>query len=232
MGIGILFAVQLGNSFIHVQEAIPLLVGFVLLNIIEAEYFKQKEAIREYWSPKKWPQFLVAIIAGAFIAYLPMLLRVAAGEQPFSATHFFFDASPWPVLITLLIVSWEEFWFRGIIINQVEKGLGVTVTAIAIGILFMAIHAMNPKMDLLTEGPNLFAAGILLTVSYFYFRSIWVPIGLHFGNNFFGSHMVTPMPANSILGDNGYVSALVMIAMAIFLIVKMPKTSQQENPSA
>lgn len=64
------------------------------------------------------------------------------------------------------------------------KGVTLIGAAIVFGLIFALLHIMNPKIDLLQDGLQLFVAGYALSICYFAFESIWAPIGMHFANNF------------------------------------------------
>jgi membrane protease YdiL (CAAX protease family) len=82
----------------------------------------------------------------------------------------------------------------------------------------MLVHLLNPKIDLLKTGPTLFFAGALLTIVYFYFKTIWLPIGLHLGNNY--AIIDTTIEKDWLIGNEGYVGAFIL-AVLFLLFVKL-----------
>lgn len=82
----------------------------------------------------------------------------------------------------------------------------------------MLVHSINPNIDLLKTGPTLFFAGALLTIVYFYFKTIWLPIGLHFGNNFLS--IGSNLDKHWLFGTEGYLGALVLTIL-FMLFVKL-----------
>jgi len=58
--------------------------------------------------------------------------------------------------------------------------IGVAVSAIAFG----ALHGLNPNASLAASIAIILESGILLAAAYFATRTLWFPIGLHFGWNF------------------------------------------------
>jgi len=85
--------------------------------------------------------------------------------------------------LTVCAVLWEELWFRGPVLNLVAPGRPAVVFAACNGLLFAALHLLNPRFDPFVEGPELLAAGALLTLAYIASGSFYVPFALHLGNN-------------------------------------------------
>lgn len=84
------------------------------------------------------------------------------------------------------------------------------------GMLFMLIHLMNPEINLLRTGPTLFFAGAFLTIIYFYFKTIWLPIGLHFGNNYLT--LENKLENHWLLGNEGYIGAFILAALFLVFV--------------
>jgi membrane protease YdiL (CAAX protease family) len=91
----------------------------------------------------------------------------------------------WPVVMFTAFTSvGEELVFRGVVFRVAEDSLG-TVAAVAISAgLFGLLHAMNPGATMVSTAAIALEAGVLLALSYAWSRSLWLPIGLHFGWNF------------------------------------------------
>ncbi|MFI6742681.1 lysostaphin resistance A-like protein [Nonomuraea sp. NPDC050451] len=78
----------------------------------------------------------------------------------------------------------EELLFRGILFRIVEERTG-TWTALALtGLLFGLSHLFNPHASLWGAIAIAVEAGGMLAAAYAATRTLWVPIGLHFGWNF------------------------------------------------
>jgi CAAX protease family protein len=88
------------------------------------------------------------------------------------------------VIFALGTAIWEEVTFRGLLFRVTEQAfrtwVGVAVSAIAFG----ALHGLNPNASLATSIAIILESGILLAAAYFATRTLWLPIGLHFGWNF------------------------------------------------
>ncbi|WP_296701732.1 type II CAAX endopeptidase family protein [Algoriphagus sp.] len=83
-----------------------------------------------------------------------------------------------------IVAWWEEIAFRGIILQNISKGLGLRWGIILSTILFGLIHAANPDATILS---TLLIMIITIQLVYAYLKTgqLWMPIGLHLGWNFF-----------------------------------------------
>jgi uncharacterized protein len=86
--------------------------------------------------------------------------------------------------LALLSGVCEEIIFRGVVFRLFEEGFGTTVAVLFSGALFGLIHAGNHGATLASSAAIALEAGILLAAAYAWTRSLWLPIGLHFGWNF------------------------------------------------
>lgn len=78
----------------------------------------------------------------------------------------------------------EELVFRGVVFRLLEDSFGTTVALIASAGLFGVAHAGNPGASWISTVAIMLEAGALLGLAYAWSRSLWLPIGLHFGWNF------------------------------------------------
>lgn len=100
----------------------------------------------------------------------------------------FSSASFWTALAILfqfiIVAWWEELAFRGIILQNIAKGLNIKWGVIISTLGFGLIHAGNPNATVLS---TILIMIITLKLVYAYLKSgqLWLPIGLHLGWNFF-----------------------------------------------
>ncbi|MEU1755585.1 CPBP family intramembrane glutamic endopeptidase [Micromonospora matsumotoense] len=78
----------------------------------------------------------------------------------------------------------EELLFRGLLFRLVEERLGTWFSLLLTGVLFGLIHLANPDASLWGATAVAVEAGFMLAACYAATRTLWVPIGLHFGWNF------------------------------------------------
>ncbi len=78
----------------------------------------------------------------------------------------------------------EEIVFRGVVYRLFEEGFGTGVAVLLSGALFGLLHAGNNGATLESSIAIALEAGVLLASAYALTRSLWLPIGMHFGWNF------------------------------------------------
>lgn len=78
----------------------------------------------------------------------------------------------------------EELMFRGILFRIMEERAGTWVAMVVTSVLFGMWHMLNPDATLWGAIAIALSAGVTLAAVYAATRSLWVPIGLHFGWNF------------------------------------------------
>ncbi|GAA2626140.1 CPBP family intramembrane glutamic endopeptidase [Paractinoplanes durhamensis] len=78
----------------------------------------------------------------------------------------------------------EELFFRGILFRIVEGRFGTWWALGLTGLLFGLSHLFNPHASLWGAIAIAIEAGGMLAAAYAATRTLWVPIGLHFGWNF------------------------------------------------
>lgn len=228
----ILFYLIIGTVVLVVFQQINLpawlgsvftLIVFLAINISGIYILKLNQAEKDFWALKKIHYLIWSILGGALIALMPTILKLVFGKSTFDNVHFNAEVSISGVLITFVIVGWEELWFRGLFLNYCKRYLSVTNISLTIGLLFMLVHTLNPEINLLVQGPGLFFAGALLTLLYFYYKSIWVPLGLHFGNNFFTSRIESGNSNDILFGEDGYIGAIILALIFVVFLIKEKK---------
>jgi membrane protease YdiL (CAAX protease family) len=78
----------------------------------------------------------------------------------------------------------EEIVFRGVVYRILENTFGTLTALIVSSLLFGLMHSTNPGATLFTSTAVALEAGLLLGLAYSATRSLWFPIGVHFGWNF------------------------------------------------
>lgn len=90
-------------------------------------------------------------------------------------------------LLLLFGALLEELMFRGYPFQRLVESIGAVGAILVLSALFGAVHLDNPNSGgVLSWGFfNTIAVGVLFSVAYLRSRSLWLPIGMHFGWNFF-----------------------------------------------
>lgn len=200
------------------NSAFIVLTLFVIINIVTAKILNLKTEIKTFWGFKKIYFLPIGILTGGLIAVSPTLTGLLTGMTKFSELKLDTTFTLSSITVTLAIVAWEELWFRGIFLNYCSRNLSAINISLTIGLLFMLVHLLNPEINLLKTGPTLFFAGAFLTIVYFYFKSIWLPIGLHFGNNYLT--LQGSLDKHWLFGNEGYFGAIIL-AILFLIFVKL-----------
>lgn len=77
----------------------------------------------------------------------------------------------------------EEFIFRGILFRWIEEFGGSWTALVVTSALFGFVHITNDNATWFSSAAIAIEAGVMLGGAYMLTRSLWVPIGLHFGWN-------------------------------------------------
>jgi len=230
IGMLLMGSAQLLKSTDSINSAFLMLVLFVGQNISTAYMLNIKAELYTFWSLKKIYFLPIGILAGGIIVLIPVIAGLLTAETSIGQIKFASEFTPASIFLTLVIVSWEELWFRGIFLNYCNRNLSAITISITIGLLFMLVHVLNPEIDLIKTGPTLFFAGAFLTLVYFYFKTIWLPIGLHFGNNYMS--IESNLDKHSILGTEGYLGAIVLAILYILLVkLTIKKLKKLKKPT-
>lgn len=121
------------------------------------------------------------------------------------------------VTILALVAWYEELVFRGYITaNLLERLRPVKVILIS-ALLFALAHLQSLRSETLLDVPGLFFAGILLGLAFFYKKNLWLPVGIHFGNNFTTIFLLryTPSPATHAVDT---ASILIVVFLALYFM--------------
>jgi len=87
------------------------------------------------------------------------------------------------VAVALESAVGEEIVFRGVVFRRLEDTLGTTLALMISAAAFGLIHAGNPGATWVSTLAIALESGVLLGLAFAATRSLWLPIGLHFGWN-------------------------------------------------
>ncbi len=137
------------------------------------------------WEPASAREFLIGIACGAGGSVLIMIVALLAGMARFAAV----PTAPraWmgiPLLAIVLLFGsvGEELIFHGYAFQHLVRHLGEFATVLPVGILFGLMHMGNQNVTFLAV-VNTIAWGVLLGCAYLRTRTLWLPIGMHYGWN-------------------------------------------------
>ncbi|SNR73758.1 CPBP family intramembrane glutamic endopeptidase [Actinoplanes regularis] len=108
----------------------------------------------------------------------------------------------------------EELIFRGVLFRHLEKVTGTGLALLVSALVFGGVHLLNQDATLWGALCVAIAGGGIMTSAYVATRSLWLPIGLHFGWNYaqsaiFGSEVSGNGVQQAVLNSESTGNALV-----------------------
>jgi uncharacterized protein len=122
-------------------------------------------------------------LAGAALFALVYLALWAAGAAS-SAGFNGFAGLGRALGVAIESATGEEILFRGVLFRRLEGALGTTLALALSAIAFALVHVGNAGASWISTLAIALESGVLLGIAYAATRSLWLPIGLHFGWNF------------------------------------------------
>lgn len=181
-----------GGVYLILEELVVLVV--VVGSVYPARRFLDRRSLGSLgiaWKPGSLRQFLV----GFFIAGISMslLFFTFLGMGWLQVDGFVWQNQAWSailgslgisLLVHLMVGFSEELMARGYWMQNLAEKLGLPWAAVLSAALFSLLHAGNPGYSWMAF-LGLFAGGFDVAYGYARTRSLWLPIGLHMGWNFF-----------------------------------------------
>ena len=94
-------------------------------------------------------------------------------------------ASIYRFLMAYFVVAvGEEIVFRGIIFRLLDSQFNLWVALILSAFLLGAAHIINPNATVISTIGISLSSGVLFGLLFKYYRTLWVPIGIHWSWNF------------------------------------------------
>jgi membrane protease YdiL (CAAX protease family) len=170
------------------SPAIQLLAGIFAAGVSLLMYVLYVRAIErrpvaELALPGAGLQIAGGVLFGA------LLFTLTIGILWLLGAYHILRVNVWSAVIPLLALSIssgvvEEILFRGILFRILQEALGSWVALLLSGLVFGALHLLNPNATLLAGAAIALEAGLLLGAAYMLTRRLWFPIGIHFAWNF------------------------------------------------
>lgn len=207
------------------------------------------------WYPKKATLFAVLLTLPLVVLSLPLIswltdlnMRIPLPEQLIRAEEdagaltqlFFTHQTPGRFLINLVMIAvipalGEEFFFRGVLQQQLRTGLrnphlAVFITAIVFSFFHFQFQGFIPRMFL----------GLLFGYLMVWSGSVWLPVAAHFINN--GSAVVVEYLSQLGIIRHGYqdfgqhtgvwqVALSILLTILICMLIRQSgKTGQEQIP--
>ena len=232
------------------NQPLPKLVGDVLVECMELavvlivtwlwRHFLDKKTIRSLGltvSGKWWLELTIGVfVTGAmWTAFLGILLLTSTA----SVSAIQINSETLGVNLTgglgrnILVGLNEEINYRGYILQNLIEGVGVAPALVISSVYFGLIHLLNPNPNALAL-TSLALGGLLMGMGYWATQSLWLPIGMHIGWNWFEGSIygfpVSGFPRPGLLelcmtgpdwltgGNFGPEASIMIIALQLVLI--------------
>jgi membrane protease YdiL (CAAX protease family) len=220
----------LSNPWVGISLPNELIMFLLLLgfNYTCARYFKMMPQLVQFLHPRKAHVFFGGLLLGVLPKGIASL-SAAGGHVVWTSLQL---PSAAALVSTLLIVSWEELWFRGIVLDYAAHHYTRLGAAAVFSVVFVLMHLLNPEIVLLEAAPDLFLGSMMLCLIYFIANSIWAPIGVHFANNFFEN--VCPLKITISMPVLVAVEGLIVLCLLWVLLhstapAELPEGSSEEK---
>ena len=119
------------------------------------------------------------------LVWLGLLMAILYAGGHYQVNGFAFPNRLFSAIVFALGTAiWEEVTFRGLLFRVTEQSFGTWVGVAVSALAFGALHGLNPNASVAASVAIILESGILLAAAYFATRTLWFPIGLHFGWNF------------------------------------------------
>ena len=176
---------SLSEEMINLTAGIGSSIIALIAYAVLYSYYEQR-GIRELSAKGLGRNLSIGIIIGVVLQSLTILFIYLMGGYEVVSINSFLYVIP---ALTMAFTSsvFEEILLRGIIFRIMEEKLGSYIALVISALIFGGLHFANPNGSLVVSIGLAIQAGLLLGASYMYTRSLWLPIGLHFGWNFMQS---------------------------------------------
>lgn len=125
---------------------------------------------------------VAAGMVGAALAVLPGIALKMATFTPVTDAHADFNSASFVTILIFCGAAGEELLFHGFAFQSLMNGLGPFAAIFPVGVIFGLLHMGNPDAGWLST-LNTVGFGIVFGCALYRTRSLWLPVGLHFGWN-------------------------------------------------
>ncbi len=171
-----------------ISSFFDLLGTFLVLWIFTRYIYREKFIDLGLQIENRFTDFAVGTVIGLITMTFGYFLLIGMDEIDYF--RFIFNPSEFliSILLFLIVAVVEETLFRGYILKNMMESCNKYLALVLSSILFSLMHGFNPNISLFSLF-GLFFAGMILGITYIYTKNLWYPIGLHFGWNFFQTHL-------------------------------------------
>ncbi|HYX73191.1 MAG TPA: CPBP family intramembrane glutamic endopeptidase [Steroidobacteraceae bacterium] len=183
----------LGARLVHVApaplgDAARLLAALMLSLAMIAAYrslieLLEQRTAQELRGAGAARELAAGVLAGTALFAFVYLILWAAGAATWEALNGFAGLGR-ALAVAIASAVGEEIVFRGVVFRRLEGALGTGIALIVSAAIFGLVHAGNAGASWISTLAIALESGVLLGICYAATRSLWLPIGVHFGWNF------------------------------------------------
>jgi hypothetical protein len=232
------FEWMLTSEMLKYSLHITILSNIITLLIIALFFLARKDKFIKYVKFKRFRLIDGTLVVGfgMFLNLLMLTILSFVSElEVFSKPMNRYDKlmeetfnGPFIIILIAVIIAaplFEEIVVRGIVFNDFKKALPVWMAIIIQALIFGLMH-MN-----LIQGSYATLLGIILGLIYYYYKSIWIPILMHFSFNLtsimfeeiFGSDV-----SLSLVGIIGLIGSIIIVGIMIKIYDKQYYIEDEE----
>jgi membrane protease YdiL (CAAX protease family) len=149
------------------------------------------------------------------LVFIPILLLILPFGVSINPNFAVDDFALRTFEIILFAAVSEELVFRGILFQTALDKKSETVVTLAFSGSFALLHLPNPNINIIGL-INIFLAGIVLSAMFLRTYSLWLPIGFHFGWNFWQSVILDSPISGTYFGLHIFQTKLTEFNQIIF----------------
>jgi membrane protease YdiL (CAAX protease family) len=161
-----------------------LLLGALMLWLYcgEVHYFERRDVAELARDRAAWRVAAGIVLGAALFSIVFALLAVGGYVQNLRFGGI--TGLPAQLATSFAAAVGEELVFRGAIYRITDERFGTAAALLVSSVLFGLLHAANSGATPVSTVAIALEAGALLGMAYSSSRSLWLPMGLHFGWNF------------------------------------------------
>lgn len=156
------------------------------------------------------------------------IFRLKFDNPSLQLNVFQLAAVPWTLPLTTLVgVLFEEYFFRGYLLQSLVVGVGSIPALLLTSILFGLGHSYEGGMMAILNASLL---GVILGLIVLQTRSLWLAVGFHYGWNIMASLLpaLVAIPSSGLeLSDTAFTVSLILLFVLLYA-VKISPTPQAQ----
>ncbi len=173
--------------YLYRQILAPVVVVFFLRHVDKRRFSSIGFSLHEGWLISLGGGLLLGVgLMGSIFAIEMTFSWIDVKGFAWTTRSDFASALAFSALHMTFVAVTEELIMRGYILQNLEEGFGTRTAVIVSSVLFGCGHLLNPTATGWASyviPVTITLAGVMFAVAYLVYRSLWLPIALHFSWN-------------------------------------------------